>query len=381
MTPVFFHELLEVEYKNAPSSWVEVAKDIAKETPSLSNLTDIGPTMSEDTANLILQEARRQFKDWQQNTKATWEKIYGKSCKLGVDSKCNTPGSLWVLLVMAIQKKCGILVDGVYGPRTKDAVKKYQTENTEAGTVDGLAWYKTIHVMLCGAWIYTDQTNPPNKESNNTPGVKTITEEEFNNPSFNYTWHWILPSYDNTNLPFNGYYKWDFMNGKQHGKWIIYWKNNKKYYEWGFINGKLHGKWIYYLNSNNSKYYEWDFVNDLMEGKGTIFNEDGSKLYEWEFKDGRFNGKWIETRPDGSKYEWEFKDGWSGQWTYIKKTGSDYYAFYADWSSRIWKENSLQQVGWSKTFTIKQLNAYDRNTDTEPKAPIFKCDKDGKKIQ
>jgi len=40
---------------------------------------------------------------------------------------------------MAIQKKCGILVDGVYGPRTKDAVKKYQTENTEAGTVDGLA--------------------------------------------------------------------------------------------------------------------------------------------------------------------------------------------------------------------------------------------------
>ena len=112
---------------------------------------------------------------------------------------------------------------------------------------------------------------------------------------------------DSTEVFENGcYYVGQSLNGKKHGKGIIFNKYGNIVYEGDFVNDKKEGigKMIY-----KDDYYIGPWVKDKKQGKGIIYYKDGTIQYEGDFfndkKEG--NGKYIFI--NGNYYIGQFSNG------------------------------------------------------------------------
>ncbi len=72
------------------------------------------------------------------------------------------------------------------------------------------------------------------------------------------------------------------------------------------VNGKRHGKGVMYYSGGNK--YDGEWKDDKRTGKGVFTTwPDGAK-YDGEWKDDMYNGHGVFTSPDGLKYDGEWKD-------------------------------------------------------------------------
>ena len=97
--------------------------------------------------------------------------------------------------------------------------------------------------------------------------------------------------------------------GKLHGKYITWYKNEKKKKEEIYKDGKRHGKWIKWYE-NEKKQSETNYKNGKRHGRYITWNKDGKKKNESNYKDGKRHGKRIQRDKDGKIIsERNFKDG------------------------------------------------------------------------
>ena len=142
------------------------------------------------------------------------------------------------------------------------------------------------------------------------------------------------------------YYIGKIVDGKMHGKGIMYYKNNSIMYDGDFVDNKFEGNGkfiyddgIYYIgqfvkgekhgkgklyDKNGNLIYEGDFMNDKIEGEGKIFDND--EYYIGQFEDGEKKGKGKEFYKNGKlKYEGFFdNDVYEGNGKFIYED-DDYY--------------------------------------------------------
>ena len=103
------------------------------------------------------------------------------------------------------------------------------------------------------------------------------------------------------------------------------------------MEGKYHGKGVLYHDNGKIK-YEGVFEDDNFQGKGKLYDINGNVLYEGDFsngyyykgekKDGKKNGKGIEYYDNGKvAYEGDFVDD--------KRVGNGKSYYF---TTRIWNE-------------------------------------------
>lgn len=153
----FDMELLQQDTPNLSTNrWVQeywrnealLKANTIAELKALNNDVDltidkIWPNLTNEMVKVILEQAKKKFDAGESMKTVYGEKIVGW-----------VTWSLWVLLIMAIQKYLGIIVDGIYGPNTKKKVLEFQRKNNL--TQDGQAGKETITKIL---EIFG--TNPP----------------------------------------------------------------------------------------------------------------------------------------------------------------------------------------------------------------------------
>ena len=126
---------------------------------------------------------------------------------------------------------------------------------------------------------------------------------------------------DSTEIFENGeYYIGQSLNGKKHGKGIIFDKNGNIIYEGDFVNGEKEGNGKYYYK--NGEYYDGPWIKDKKHGKGIIYYPNGSILYEGEFVNDKREGNCKYILKDGSYYIGQCHDDkHTGNGKYYSKNG------------------------------------------------------------
>ena len=117
----------------------------------------------------------------------------------------------------------------------------------------------------------------------------------------------IMVDNNSTEIYENGeYYIGQSLNGKKHGKGIIFDMYGNVKYDGDFSNGEKEGKGKYIYK--DGKIYEGEWVKGKKNGKGIIYNKDGSILYEGDFVNDKREGNCKYIFEDGSYYIGQCKD-------------------------------------------------------------------------
>jgi len=105
----------------------------------------------------------------------------------------------------------------------------------------------------------------------------------------------------------------EFREGKQQGKWIQHFSEDKGYIisaeqqrdfagpfvsEATFVDGKLHGTWTI-KDRSGQNIIEWNFSHGDRNGKWTWWHSNGQKWLEATYKNGALNGQLLEWDRDG----------------------------------------------------------------------------------
>ncbi|HSP87390.1 MAG TPA: toxin-antitoxin system YwqK family antitoxin [Ignavibacteriaceae bacterium] len=115
------------------------------------------------------------------------------------------------------------------------------------------------------------------------------------------------PIYDSTGNLFTGTKKetingktieYDFVNGKKHGSFKIYYENGNLEMEGQIKENKNDGHWKYYYQDGTLE-SEGNFANDLIEGKWSWFYPTGKIKETAEYKNGLREGNTIVYDEDG----------------------------------------------------------------------------------
>ena len=226
----------------------------------------------------------------------------------------------------------GVEDDGVFGPKTKEALEKFQRENGLKD--DGIAGEKTVKVLNKKFNIKEGSESVISEQDDQTAkDVETINKEVLGGESETVE----VDSEEKPESEGKGCIKGDCENGQ--------------------------GSYIY---DSGSKYVgEWKDGN--WNGQGTFTWPIGSK-YVGEWKDGNRNGQGTFTYADGRKYVGEWKDGnWNGQGTFTYADGSI-------WHSGLWKDdepitdNSEEKSTTTDTETPKD-NSEEKSTTPDTETP------------
>ena len=145
-------------------------------------------------------------------------------------------------------------------------------------------------------------------------------------------------------------YEGDWVDGKWTGKGIMKWKDGYKYdgewknfrfdgqgtYYWvngnkyvgNYENGKRQGQGTYYYANGNK--YVGNFENDKRQGQGTFYGAKGDK-FVGNWKDDEKDGEGIEYFANGDRFEGYYENGIiNGSGKYYWKNGNRYEGIWKD---------------------------------------------------
>ena len=165
----------------------------------------------------------------------------------------------------------------------------------------------------------------------------------------------------------NGTYEGDWINNSKHGKGTIIFNVGDKY-EGDFKKNSIEGKGIYYYKNGDK--YEGDWKSNLKDGKGIYYSKIGNK-YVGEFKNDKKEGKGICYYNNGNRYEGEWKnDKYEGKGIFYFKNGDKYdgeFKNYAKEGKGIFYYNTGDRYegDWKKNNKDGQGVYYYKNGDRE----------------
>ena len=87
-------------------------------------------------------------------------------------------------------------------------------------------------------------------------------------------------------------YEGEWVDGKRHGKWTLWYGNGVRMSEGEFWEGKPIGKWTYW-HENGARLREGEYTGGLEEGEWTTWYETARKKEQGPYRAGRRHG----TRP------------------------------------------------------------------------------------
>ncbi len=89
------------------------------------------------------------------------------------------------------------------------------------------------------------------------------------------------------------------LDGKRHGKWVLWYRNGQKQLEGAYEKGEKTGNWEKWAE-NGVKVTQGEFAFGKMHGLWTDWHGNGCKALESRWFYGKRDGKWSYWRPDGS---------------------------------------------------------------------------------
>ena len=102
----------------------------------------------------------------------------------------------------------------------------------------------------------------------------------------------------------DGYYIGPWLKDKRQGKGIIFYKDGSIKYEGDFAKDKIEGNGKYVFENGN--YYIGQFLNNRLHGKGTLYYNNGNVCYEGDYVNGLREGNGKLNYPNGDCYEGQF---------------------------------------------------------------------------
>ena len=119
-----------------------------------------------------------------------------------------------------------------------------------------------------------------------------------------------------------------FSNGKPQGRWVERW-NDGTVVEGVYSNGQRHGRWLWYYEGATQ---ERIFVRGEMQARTAWHRADG-RVSEYALVDGEFEGAFIERRGDGEilEYGWYVKGNKHGRWITRRPEEYTYYRSETDY--------------------------------------------------
>ena len=141
-----------------------------------------------------------------------------------------------------------------------------------------------------------------------------------------------------------------YEDGKEDGKWTVWYNNVQQWYEGNYKDGKRDGKvtWWY---ENGQKRLEENYKDGDLDGKWTWWYEDGQIDSEINYKDGKRDGKYTLWYENGQKkLEENYKDGkLDGKYTLWYEDGQieeegNYKDGKRDGKYTLWYENGQKRL-------------------------------------
>jgi len=84
-------------------------------------------------------------------------------------------------------------------------------------------------------------------------------------------------------------YKWNYLNGREHGVQEGWYENGQQMYKGDYVNGQKHGvqeDWY----DNGRQEYKWNYVNGQFHGVQERWYGNGRQEYKWNYLNGREHG-------------------------------------------------------------------------------------------
>lgn len=217
-------------------------------------------------------------------------------------------------------------IDGVWGARTSDAIKKFQKNSLLQ--LSGKLDKKTMERL----GLQSENRAGESKQASR------YTSSKFNiDPSGDLKGCVVGDCQNGIGIfMYSGKKRYDgqFRNGKPNGKGrFLYAEKPDNYfitkeYVGEVRNGMRHGRGGMYLHGS-IPYYKGEFRNDKYHGQGYLILSSGG-IYEGEFKNGERTGKGTLTLPSGTKCTGEFVDGeMEGEGVLIMSDGTTYKGEFA----------------------------------------------------
>ena len=226
--------------------------------------------------------------------------------------------------------------DGLFGPRTRDAIAQWQS--AQAADATGYLDAGAVRTLLAAAPVGAetpDPTDPNWIEVANQP-CKVWLE----NPDYFRKLTW------------NGDCVGGIATGRGKLGILNVGSDDFAYYQGEVRRGRITG-WGTLTNTKGERFYEGEFLEGSMHGQGTITWPDGDR-YEGNWVRSKRTGRGVYTWADGGRYEGEFvNDDFHGQGIYLSAKGTRYEGAWRDGKPHGYGVRT-NQVGDERTGTWNQ---------------------------
>ena len=241
--------------------------------------------------------------------------------------------------------------DGLFGPRTRVAIGKWQASRGKAETgyleTEGAKTLLEVAPDLSGGvWAVVSDSTCKLWNPSPQPGHEVSWTGACEGGKVTGEGYVVWMAADGVLQIFEGEYR----NGRKHGRGRAEWRDGSRY-EGEWRNGKQHGQGKA-ISADGTRYegewqagrqhgrgarilrdgrrYEGEWRNGRMPDRGVIVWSVGGR-YEGAWKDGKEHGRGTMTWPSGGRYEGEYRDGKRhGRGTKTWPSGGRYEGEYRD---------------------------------------------------
>jgi len=101
----------------------------------------------------------------------------------------------------------------------------------------------------------------------------------------------------------------DFVDGKEHGQYKVYYPDGKVAEIVNWVNGKKHGEWLKYFD-NGAPLLISNYNNDKVDGSYLYYFKNGQLEIEANYTNDKEDGTWTFYHADGKvNYQLKYKNG------------------------------------------------------------------------
>ena len=194
--------------------------------------------------------------------------------------------------------------DGLFGPRTRAAIAKWQASlgKAKTGYLDTKGAMRLLEVApdaSGGVWAIAAKDGCKLWNPSPMPGEKVSWKGACRDGKASGKGRavWKTARGEET-------YEGEYRQGRRHGRGYTVWRDGR-IYDGEWRNGKRHGQG---LEKSADASYEGMWKNDRKHGRGVRKLADGTR-YEGEWRNGRMPDRGVIKWPNGNRYEGEWQDG------------------------------------------------------------------------